>query len=242
MATPFSRAVKVFFNPTTFFTFLLGSVFLSVAGNAAYGLFTNWLGTASRPVAGILLGSLLGLGLAIWVLGRVLGREAATPPAFRGIRALPHRGLILLVSRLEVCRKAIRHHGASLEQCWLICSVQTLEMAQELRHEFLKVCPAEPIIVNDVNDPLEFCNAVEKIYTSLPRGWAPDQLIGDYTGMTAHGSVGMALACLRGSRPLQYTPGTYDAQLKAVAPLDPIQIVLDPEAMRLLPAAAKQSP
>jgi hypothetical protein len=236
MAMHLSRALKVFFNPTTFLTFLFGSLSLSVAGNAAYGLLTEWLGAGPWSPAVILLGSLLVLGLAVWILAQVLGRERALPKDFLGFRALPHRGLILLVSKPDVCRKAIRHHGATLEQCWLICSLQTLEMAQELRQEFAKVCLTKPIVINNVHDPLEYCNAVEKVCTSLPGDWKQWQVIGDCTGMTASGSVGMALACLRGGRPLQYTPATYD-QGKPVAPLDPIQISLDATAVGLPPTA-----
>jgi hypothetical protein len=86
----------------------------------------------------------------------------------------------------------------------------------------------EPIIINDVYDLLEFRTPVGKIYRGLPDGRSESDVISDYVGMTAHGSVGMVLACVASRRPLQYTPARFDEQLKATASLDPIEIVLEP--------------
>ena len=46
--------------------------------------------------------------------------------------------------------------------------------------------------------------------------------------LTAHGSVGVVLACWNRDRPMQYTPAVYDEQRKPIRPLDPIEIHIDP--------------
>lgn len=52
----------------------------------------------------------------------------------------------------------------------------------------------EPIVINDIYDPLEFYRQVKRIYQNLPNNWTKKDIIADFTGMTAQGSVGMALA------------------------------------------------
>jgi hypothetical protein len=119
----------------------------------------------------------------------------------------PHQfnGLILLVSNADPCRTAIRYHLPRLQRCWLICSLQTLDLARQIAREFPLVCQDDPMIINDVYDPLEFRDTVNEIYRDrLPKGWAESTVIADYTGMTAHGSVGMTLACIGTDRALQY--------------------------------------
>ena len=214
MSSPWSRAARKLFSPETLLPFLAASLVLSVAGNATYGLLTGWFGTGPSHVLAILGGAVLILFLSVWLLSRAWSREAA-PADFVGFPARPHRGLILLVSRPEVCRKAIIHHGTTLERCWLICSMRTLPAAQELRQEYAALCLSEPCVINDPYDPLEYGAAVERIYSSLPVNWRQGDVISDFTGMTANGSVGMAMACLRGGRPLQYTPALYDADGRA---------------------------
>lgn len=145
-----------------------------------------------------------------------------------------------MVSRTAPCQKAMRYHLPVLERCWLICSVQTLNIAQALRQEFPQVCVVDPIIINDVNDPIEFRDRVNEIYSQLPEGWNESDIIADYLGMTAHGSIGMVLACLSALRPLQYTPARLDEQQRPLEPLDPIEITLDWESVGVKPVMLEE--
>ncbi len=135
-----------------------------------------------------------------------------------------HKGLILLVSREEPCRKAIEYHLPQLERCWLICSSQTLDLAKKLKQDFPNLKIPEPIIINDIYEPLEFYQEVRKIYNYLPQEWVIEDVVADFTGMTAQASVGMAIASLCEQSSLQYTP----AELKDGKPtgrsLNPIEI------------------
>jgi hypothetical protein len=206
----------------------VGATVLSVFGNAVTLMLTNWLGVTSSAAFKIALGALLVFFLSVWVLAKGLRRlRPQVLNLSQHPRPAKRKGLILLVSRAETSRAAIAYHQPMLERCWLLCSTRSLPLAQAMCHEFDKIEFSEPIVVNDVNDPLEFRARVSEVYEKLPAGWSDEDVIGDYTGMTAHGSVGMVLASLAPHRPLQYTPAHYDEQLKATEPLDPIEIVLD---------------
>jgi len=228
MSGSFSRAAKVFFSPVTFFPFLLGSACLSVIGNALTTLIlSNWLHGTSWAATGIILAAVLILWFSVRLFEKGLSRLKPEAGELTKRRPAPRRGLILLVSRADTCRKAIEYHLPLLERCWLICSAKSYETAEELRGDFAsRVQIPEPMLIKDVNNPLEYSDCVNEIYEQLPEGWQDDDVIADYTGMTAHGSVGMALACLVPMRPLEYTPGRYDDRLNAIEPLDPIEIVL----------------
>jgi CRISPR-associated protein (Cas_Cas02710) len=134
---------------------------------------------------------------------------------------------VLLVSQQEACETAIRFHLPALKRCWLICSRERLEMAQELCRQFPQVCVDAPLVVNDIYNPLEFRDRVLEIYQRrLPKGWKQSEVIADYTGMTAHASVGTVLACVGTARPIQYTPAKVDAQGKVVGSLNPIRVTV----------------
>jgi hypothetical protein len=227
MKAELAHSAKIFFSPNALLPFFVGSLFLAVLGSSVYQMLTNWLGTSTSAALKIALGSLLILMFSVLGLRWVLSRAPARPPLLSERPPAKRRGLILLVSNIAACQKAIRYHQPELERCWLLCSLKSLEKANVLCSEFPNICLGDPIIINDVNNPLEFRECVNAIYTRLPDGWQEEDVIADYTGMTAHASVGMALACLVATRPLQYTPASYDEKMQAIAPLDPIEIVLD---------------
>lgn len=229
MSKSLSQAAKVFFNYETLLPFLFGSVCLGVLSNAAYQILVNWWGGSAPVAVGVAIGSVVVLVFTVWSFGRALKALQLEPPdAFVSRHPVPRRGLILMVSRIEPSRKAIEYHGETLQQCWLLCSTRTLDLARQLIKAFPQIRFPEPVVVNDIQDPLEFRDRVEKIYQNLPDGWQASEVIADYLGMTAHGSVGMALACVPARRPLQYTPARFDEQLRPVEPLDPIEIVVEP--------------
>lgn len=213
---------------------MLGSVFLAVLGNAVYDILKNSLGNQTPALVRIAIGSLLiffaSVGFVSWLVSKRLSRLSSVTPALTKDNPEKHRGLILLVSQKEPCQQAIRYHLPKLQRCWLICSTQTLAIAEKLRQEFPLVCHDDPIVINDVYNPLEFRARINEIYLKrLPRGWAETDVIADYVGTTAHGSVGMVLAALGTDRPLQYTPAKLDPETRRpVGCLPPIEIVLQP--------------
>ena len=221
------QVAKRFFNPETLIPFFLGAIFLSVLGNAISDILKAIIGDSIGSAIKISIGSILIFIFCVWLLNKSLNTNL--PPMDLG-KSSPrkHRGLILLVSREEPCRKAIKHHYPKLEYCWLICSLQTSNIAKQLEQDFPKLKIPQLQIINDVYDPIEFSRAVTKIYDRLPNGLTKNDVISDFTGMTAQGSVGMTIASLlmRKSR-LQYTP----AELRDGKPtgnsLNPIEIVLN---------------
>lgn len=227
MAQSFTRTARRFFSPEALVPFLFGSVALGVLSNAAFTLLANQFGTESSSVLLIAVGSLASLALAVFF---VIWRMQSSPEStvLPGKRSpAKHRGLIFLISNKEPCRKAIAFHGTVLERVWLICSTATLPLCDELRKDFPKLIPDDPLIINDVYDPLEYYSAVERIHRTLPDGWANAEVIADYAGMTVQASVGTVMACLNGRHPLQYTPAKFDEQRKPIGSLDPIEITFD---------------
>jgi hypothetical protein len=205
---------------------------LALLGNATYDILKNTIGTETPALLKIAF-----LAFAIFVscvasvtaiITRRMNQSRHDRPIIHKRQPKKYPGLILLVSQVESCRTAILYHQPRLQHCWLICSVQTLEKAQQIAREFPGVCLDDPIVVNDIYDPIEFRDVVNLIYVNrLPVGWKTADIIADYAGMTAHGSVGMVLANLMTDRPLQYTPANVNpATGKIVGSLDPIEITL----------------
>lgn len=224
----FSTGLQVIMAPQTLTTFLLGGVALGVLGNAAYQLLTNWLTTSNSAAIRILIGSVLTLIGVGWFLSRLAHRLRPAPPLPNKRQPEKRRGMIFLVSNEPTIRKALEWHGASLRWCWLVCSEQSMPLATKLKNELVEQGKrAELVLINDVLDPVECRNKVDDIYARLPDGCAESDVILDFTGMTAIASVGAVLACLDERRAIQYTPGVFNTELKAVQPRDPVEIVLN---------------
>jgi hypothetical protein len=232
MKSNLSRALEVFFSPATILPFLVGSLFLALLGNATYDILKNTIGTETSALFKIAI-----LALVVFIacvasvtaiITRRVNRLHRDRPVIHKRQPKKYPGLILLVSQVESCRTAIAYHQPRLQQCWLICSVQSMEKAQEIMREFPQVCIDDPIVVNDIYDPIEFRDVINGIYADrLPVGWKTADVIADYAGMTAHASVGMVLANLMTDRPLQYTPANVDRVTgKIVGSLEPIEITL----------------
>ncbi|MCY7279185.1 MAG: CRISPR-associated protein [Phormidesmis sp. CAN_BIN44] len=208
MRTNFSQALKIFFSPETVLPFFLGSVFLAVLGNAVYDLLKNWLGTETPALPQNWFRCATDL-FSIGICCCSSYFQAYCPTQARS----PDRGqtqakqISWTHSPRQPRRTLSSSDSLSLTapaKCWLICSLQTLDIAKEIIQQFPLICEDEPIVINDIYDPIDFRDAVNEIYeTKLPPTWIPSQLIADYAGMTAHGSVGMVLACIGTDRPLQ---------------------------------------
>lgn len=234
MRNTLSQALKVFFNPETIAPFLIGSICLAILGSSIYDILKNSFGDTTPDLVRLavitLLILLFSIGVVSWIIARRLARMSFDIPFHIKQKHLnqQYRGLILLVSRFEACETAIRFHLPRLQRCWLVCSAQSLDIAENLRQRFPTVCVDQPIVINDVYQPLEVCDRLREIYRDrLPDNWQESDVIADYTGMTAHASVGVVLACVGTQRPLQYTPAKLDAQGRAIGSLDPIKVILE---------------
>ena len=206
----------------------LASFVVSMLSNAFILILIGFLGAGAHGLAVILV-TFLVIPVVVSVAlstGRVLdrSRRVSLNPSKR--RPTPRKGLIFLVSQNEVVfREAIKPHESTLQHIWLICSKQTFPLAEKLREEQeVKNRAIDALVVNDVHDPLEFYQRVKTICAGLPKGLQVSDVIADYVGMTAHASVGTVLACLVIGLPLQYTPGEYDQELKAVRPLPSFEV------------------
>jgi hypothetical protein len=234
MQNNFSQALKLLFNPETILPFLVGSLALAVLGNALYDMLTALVG-ATLPgflqVGAIALLILIASAVLLnWKLSQRLAKLNVDIPIEVQQKALElkYKGLILLVSNLETCETAIQFHLPELRRCWLICSTTTINYAYQLQRRFPQPRFDQPLVINDIYDPLAFRDCIHGIYTMrLPKGWQESDVITDYTGMTSHASVGAVLACVKTHRPLQYTPAKLDAQGKPIGSLNPIKVYLD---------------
>jgi hypothetical protein len=236
MRNTISQSLKIFFSPETIAPFLIGSLCLAILGGAVYDMLKNSFGATTPDLVRIAIITLMillfAIGVVSWIIAQRLARIPLNIPFQVKQKQLnqQYRGLILLVSRSEACEVAIRFHLPRLQRCWLVCSTQTLELAQQVRQQFPMVCVDQPIVINDVYQPLEVYVRLREIYRDrLPDGWQDADVIADYTGMTAHASVGVVLACVGTPRPLQYTPAKLDAQGRAIGSLSPIRILLRQE-------------
>lgn len=235
----FSSAVRLFFTPEALLPFLLGTISLGVLSNAAYALLISALGTTGWALTGLITGVLAIFLLCVWGFAKVVARMGR-PLSVHTRVPVKHKGLILLVSRSEPCEKAIAHHMPILQQVWLLCSVQTLPIAQQIQNANPGLLVNDPLVVNDPYNPMEVKGWIEEIYASLPSGWGESDLIADYTGMTAHCSVGVALACLSPTRHLQYTPAVLDENRNPTGPAEePMEVRLDWELTGLAPKLPK---
>lgn len=224
MRQNFSRAAQIFFSPATFVPFLFGSTFLSVLGSAITQVLFNVLGESTPAALAIAVGAVLIFMASVVLFARGLEKiEPATLPGSR--QPQKYGGLILLVSREKPCQVAIKYHLPQLQYCWLLCSVQTRPIAETLAANFGTQYKIKFYIVtiNDIYDPWEYYQEIRKIYRSLPNGISKEAVIADYTGMTAHGSVGVVLSSLAVKTPLQYTPANPNNPQES---LEPIEIVL----------------
>jgi hypothetical protein len=242
MRSNFSKAAAIFFSPETLFPFLVGSIFLAVLGNAVWQIAVNIIGTSTIAAVQIALVSMLIFFISVWLFAR--GLNQLDPPQIPDTH-IPekHNGLILLVSQFEPCNKAIQYHLPTLKRCWLLHSAQTEAIALEVMRAFADTPDLTfiPIPVKNIYDPMEFYNLVRIIYAKLPPLWRAKDVIADYTGMTAHGSVGMVLASLNPRAPLQYIPSDPKHPNKSLSPIE-IKLTRNPQGRSASPSPSASHP
>lgn len=229
-----ASGLKLMVSPEALIPFIIGSLALAVAGNAVYQLLTNYFGTDYKAVTAIFFGTLLVLITVAWLLSSLVNRLRPASPVPNKKAPDKRKGLIVLVSNEPTIRKAIEWHNDTLLWCWLVCSEQSMPLASKIKADLeAQGRTAYLVLINDVLDPVECRNKVESIYTNLPPACTDSDVILDFTGMTVIASVGSVLACLDERRSIQYTPGVFNNELKAVQPRDPVEISLDWNMLRL---------
>ena len=218
------------FSPDLLIPFIFGAVALGVLGNAVFTLLTNWLTTENPALIRISIGAFLSIVLFGWMLRKFLYRRQIAAFSIGKKKPDQRKGMILLVSNFQTARAAIEIHKELLSRCWLICSDASEKVGYELKTEFEnKSTEFEIICIGDLEvfDPVILKNKVEEIYSNLPDFFSEQDVILDFTGMTAVASVGAVLACVGKNRPMQYVPAPYNQKLKAVQPSEPIEIELN---------------
>lgn len=220
---------SLLFSTEMFIPFVFGGIALSILGNSVFSLLTNWLTTSNWGLIRISLGAFVFIVGSGWLLRKFLYRHQLNGLSIGKKQPDKRKGLILLVSNISTCRKAIEWHQDILDKCWLICTQKSEKIGDELKEDFENISTEFEIITiadKDIFDPLIFKNEVESIYSNLPQFFTENDIILDFTGMTAVASVGSVISCLGKNRPIQYIPAPYNEKLKAVEPLDPIEIEL----------------
>jgi len=141
------------------------------------------------------------------------------------------KGLIVIVSTLEIARGAIEYHKETLQCCWLISTPEMKQRAEQLKDQY-KEAIAHVIIrpIADRYDTRGCYELTRDIYhQEAPRlGIEPGEVMADITGGTKPMTMGMILACLEEEFPVEHVPTEYDpVTLKPKGPLPPIQIAVD---------------
>lgn len=232
MKTYWNRVINKIIQPRNLVYLFIATIFLSVLGNAVNKVLSFIIEDTLKGYIIIFILAFVIFFLFVFIVAKRLELQEKPRIELNKSSPKPHKGLILLVSRLEPCRKAIEHHQKELKKCWLICSISSQQTAQDLQKEFSHLSGiknSERRIINDVYDPLEFSDCVKTIYQKLPSGWTVEDVITDFTGMTALGSVGTALASVISQSHLQYTPAEYMEGQPTGKSLKPIEIIIKEE-------------
>lgn len=221
---------EILFSPDLLLPFVFSAVALGILGNAVFSLLTNWLTSSDSALIRISIGAFLSIILFGWLLKHFLYNRQIAAFSMGKKKPDQRKGLILLISNILTAKAAIQFHKELLTHCWLVCSESSEKSGIELKNQYENESTEFTIIpINDqdVFDPLIFKNEIEKIYSNLPSFFSEQDIIVDFTGMTAVASVGAVLACVGKDRPMQYVPAPYSQKLKAVQPLEPIEIELN---------------
>lgn len=213
----------LFFDPKIPWAFVIGSLAIAVAGSALYGLLTLWLGTNIFVQMALLLGSLLVVVAAVFVLRQTVRFWARRTDRGQLIvpehdRAPTYGGLILPVglnphgAEQAILDWHIRHR--TLRHCWLLASAQvkTHGKLSDLRQFlFEQNVDVHVVDIADATRPVESYRATVTALReaqALQGAWPASV---DITGGTAAMSVGIALAAREHEVPIQYYPSQFES-------------------------------
>lgn len=194
--------------------FLIGSIALSVLGNAIYSLLLLWFGESFEVFIGIIIGALFILPFVAYWLRHILERlRLPDKTVIRPEEAVsPHTGVILLVSPNPAAAEwyALQHHltQQTLRYCWLISSpeVDRIGKARDLHFRLSeRNVQAYTIAVADANQALLAYEAVEQaLKEARAIVGANSAIIVDITGGTKPMTAGAVLACRDYGVPIEY--------------------------------------
>lgn len=227
--SPFS-GWQILFTRSMLIPFVFGAIILSIVSKAVYDLLITFVGKDAKAILSIGLGALALMFIFVYFLNKFLYHWRRASPLAGKKQPEKRKGLIILVSNEDVCRKAIDWHKEILSRCWFICTERSLSIADNLKAQYENnstLCQNVVIADQDVYDPMIFKRKIEEIYRNLPEYFVEEDIILDFTGLTSIASVGAVLGCLTEGRSLQYVPGVFDKGLNVIKPLDPIEIELD---------------
>lgn len=225
-----NTALKMIFSTEAIAPFVIASLCLSITASAIYGLLIKWIGDSANGLVSIAIGAAMIMVLTTIFLVNVIKKRLKLKCPSTGERSpAKHKGIIFLVGRKEACVAAVKHHQPVLEHIWLVYSPMTTSVALELEDILedksinVKLKPIE-----NAFSLLQVRDMVDAILTSeLPDGILEEDVISDFTGMTALASVGTVLACLSPNRKLQYTPAIQDKNGNPSGESgEPIEVVL----------------
>jgi hypothetical protein len=114
---------------------------------------------------------------------------------------------------IGIILKAIEHHHASLQHCWLVGSAESEPYLPAIKEACTKYF--RNVTLHDLIKVDEVYGAIDDVYNAVHRIFdecemktggvvTPDRIVTDVTGGTKIMSIGLALACLDANRQIEY--------------------------------------
>ena len=228
------RALLLVEEGMPWFLPVVGAVFLSLFVNFVFELLRVYSGLWA---VGLFLGLLLLAGVTFiavydYRMRRILRARSykladrPNPP--------PCEGLVILTGAHQVLEKAIEYHLPHLKHCWMISTPEFLKVAAEVQEKYKGRLQFHLLEIADEYDTDGCFELVKSIFAveAMKHGLAPEQVIADITGGTKPMTAAMVVACLDGGYAIEHIPAQFrweGSRRVPVAPLDPIQIVIQRE-------------
>jgi len=236
-------AINIFLEPNLVVPFLIGTISVAIISMALYDFLKEVIDAHTFHGRYLLLAGgvfAILIGVAYWLEHAL--KEATHIISPRGSVAPQRKAVIVLGSEDSVVRKALEHHIPVIEHAWVIASDRDAEMAQRIKHDLApRIKSMEVRKVFNPGDWYEASRIVRDIIDHRPKILLPRDFIVDVTGLTKPASIGAFLSALQTGAGIQYTPRkeTVNPQGKTVAPLQPVQIEINLDA--IAPSLPKHS-
>lgn len=194
-------------------------------------VLTDTLSTFGGPLFGwIFIAALLVLTL-IFVISynrRVANWMRSLGPIADIASPRQHEGLIVLFSRRETFKAAVEYHQPVLKHCWLIVTPEMQAEAGVIISEFPEIS-FSILPISNLYDTQACYNIVRHVYQTgtTDVDILPKNTIADITGGTKPMTMGMIVACIEGSFPIEHVPTNYDSARQVARALPPIEIRLE---------------
>ena len=208
--THWTDLFALLFDPRVPVTFLIGSVVLSILGNAAYVLLVSFTGESRSVLVAIVFITLLiflFLTITSWIWLRTRRPGVVEIPPEQ--QASPCAGLVLLISPPKGTSEehAISYHldRQTLRHCWLLASAHARPKAEALALD-LSTNGVQSYIV-DLSSETQarvVYDAVKQALQQAREVLTLPSVIVDITGGTKPMTAGAALACLVDGAQMEY--------------------------------------